>query len=92
MAAEAEQRMSDEEFAHEGLLVGSDEQEHIGRIRKMMDIEGVTVVCLHGIGDHDPLTSIRRYGDEVLPVLRRDGAGPRPGGRGLGVSAPGILV
>jgi coenzyme F420-dependent glucose-6-phosphate dehydrogenase len=74
MAAEAEARMSDEEVAHEGFLVGSDPQEHIGRIRQMMDIEGTTVICLQGIGDHDPLTSIRRYGEEVLPALRGDGA------------------
>jgi coenzyme F420-dependent glucose-6-phosphate dehydrogenase len=75
MAAEADERMSDEAFAHEGFMVGSDPQEHVDRIRKMMDIDGVTVVCLQGIGDHDPLTSIRRYGDEVLPALRGDGAG-----------------
>jgi coenzyme F420-dependent glucose-6-phosphate dehydrogenase len=72
MAVEAEQRMSDEEFAHEGFLVGSDPGEHIERIREMMSIDGVTVVCVQGIGDHDPLTSIRRYGDEVLPALREN--------------------
>jgi coenzyme F420-dependent glucose-6-phosphate dehydrogenase len=71
MAAEAEQRMSDEEFAHQGFLVSTDPQEHIDRIRQMMDVdEAVTVMCLQGIGDHEPLTSIRRYGEEVLPVLR----------------------
>jgi coenzyme F420-dependent glucose-6-phosphate dehydrogenase len=76
MAAEAEERMSDEEFAHQGFLVSADPQEHIDRIRQMMDIDGVTIVCLQGIGDHDPLTSIRRYGEEVLPALRDgDGAG-----------------
>jgi coenzyme F420-dependent glucose-6-phosphate dehydrogenase len=39
----------------------------------MMDLDGTTVICLQGIGDHDPLTSIRRYGQEVLPALRRGG-------------------
>jgi coenzyme F420-dependent glucose-6-phosphate dehydrogenase len=75
MAAEAESRMGDEEFAHQGFLVGSDPQEHVERIRQMMDVDGVTVICLQGIGDHDPLTSIRRYGEEVLPALRGDDAG-----------------
>jgi coenzyme F420-dependent glucose-6-phosphate dehydrogenase len=79
MAAEAEERMSDEQFAHEGFLVSSDPQEHVERIRAMTEIEGTTVVCLQGIGDREPLTSIRRYGEEVLPALRGQdgGAGAR---------------
>jgi coenzyme F420-dependent glucose-6-phosphate dehydrogenase len=40
----------------------------------MLEIDGVTVVCLQAIGDHDPLTSIRRYGEEILPALRGVGA------------------
>jgi coenzyme F420-dependent glucose-6-phosphate dehydrogenase len=76
MARSAEERMSDEEFAHQGFLIGSDPQEHIARIRRLTEIEGTTVICLQGIGDHDPLTSIRRYGEEVLPALR-GGAAPR---------------
>jgi len=83
MAAEAEERMSDEEFAHEGFLVGSDPQEHISRIREMMDLDGTTAICLQGIGDHDPLTSIRRYGEEVLPALRGEGGGSAPQGARL---------
>jgi coenzyme F420-dependent glucose-6-phosphate dehydrogenase len=75
MLARAEEQMSDEEFAHEGFLVAADPQEHIGRIRKMMEIDGCTVVCLQLIGDLDPMGSIRRYGDEVLPVLRGQAAG-----------------
>jgi coenzyme F420-dependent glucose-6-phosphate dehydrogenase len=71
MAASAEERMSDEEFAHEGFLVSADPQEHIDRIRKLIAIDdAVTSICLQGIGDLDPLTSIRRYGEEVLPALR----------------------
>ena len=77
MAAEAEERMSDEEFAHEGFLVGSDPEEHVRRIEEMAGIEGATVICLQGIGDHDPLTAIRRYGEEVLPALRGADAGER---------------
>ncbi|MCW3022039.1 MAG: class flavin-dependent oxidoreductase [Conexibacter sp.] len=81
MAAEAESRMSDEEFAHQGFLVSADPQEHIARVRKMMDIDGVTVICLQGIGDLDQVGSIRRYGEEVLPALRGDGQGGRQGER-----------
>jgi coenzyme F420-dependent glucose-6-phosphate dehydrogenase len=74
MAREAEARMTDQEFAHEGFLVGSDADEHIRRIREMMNLdEAVSVICLQGIGDYDPATSIRRYGEEVLPALRADG-------------------
>jgi coenzyme F420-dependent glucose-6-phosphate dehydrogenase len=71
MAAEAEKRMSDEEFAHKGFLVSADPQEHIDRIRKLIAVDdAITSICLQGIGDLDPLTSIRRYGEEVLPALR----------------------
>lgn len=75
MAAESERRMTDEEFAHEGFLVSADPDEHVRRIREMAAIDGVTVVCLQGIGDHDPLGSIRRYGEEVLPRLRGEVSG-----------------
>jgi coenzyme F420-dependent glucose-6-phosphate dehydrogenase len=70
MAAEAEARMSDEQFAHEGFLVGADPAEHIRRLRELQALDGVTTLCLQGIGDLDPMTSIRRYGEEVLPALR----------------------
>jgi coenzyme F420-dependent glucose-6-phosphate dehydrogenase len=69
MVRMADERMSDEEFAHEGFLVGDDAAEHVDRLRQMLEI-GPTVVCLQGIGDADPLGSIRRYGEEVLPALR----------------------
>jgi coenzyme F420-dependent glucose-6-phosphate dehydrogenase len=77
MAAAAESRMSDQEFAHEGFLVSADPQEHIDRIRKLIELDdAVSVICLQGIGDLDPLGSIRRYGEEVLPAL---GGGASPG-------------
>jgi coenzyme F420-dependent glucose-6-phosphate dehydrogenase len=69
MVRMADEQMSDEEFAHEGFLVGGDPQEHVSRLREMLEI-GPTVVCLQGIGDADPLGSIRRFGAEVLPELR----------------------
>jgi coenzyme F420-dependent glucose-6-phosphate dehydrogenase len=69
MVRMADEQMSDEEFAHEGFLVGGDPEEHIGRLREMLDL-AATVVCLQGIGDADPIGSIRRYGEQVLPALR----------------------
>jgi coenzyme F420-dependent glucose-6-phosphate dehydrogenase len=78
MAASAEARMSDEEFAHEGFLVSADVDEHVRRIGEMIDIDdAVSVICLQGIGDLDPETSIRRYGAEVLPRLRDRAAAAR---------------
>jgi coenzyme F420-dependent glucose-6-phosphate dehydrogenase len=71
MAAYAEEHMTDDEFAHEGFLVSEDPQEHISRIQELEAIDGVTTICLQGIGDLDPLGSIRRYGEEVLPALRK---------------------
>jgi coenzyme F420-dependent glucose-6-phosphate dehydrogenase len=69
MVRMADEQMSDEEFAREGFLVGGDPGEHASRLREMLEL-GPTVVCLQGIGDADPLGSIRRFGAEVLPELR----------------------
>jgi coenzyme F420-dependent glucose-6-phosphate dehydrogenase len=69
MVRMADERMDDAEFAHEGFLVGADAAEHVERLRELLEL-GPTVVCLQGIGDADPLGSIRRYGAEVLPALR----------------------
>jgi coenzyme F420-dependent glucose-6-phosphate dehydrogenase len=65
----ADEKLTDEEFAHEGFLVGADAGEHVERIREMQGV-GATVVCLQLIGNADPMGSIRRYGEEVLPQLR----------------------
>ena len=64
-----DEHMTDEEFAHEGFLVGADAQEHVGRLKEMQEA-GATVICLQLIGDADVEGSIRRYGEEVLPALR----------------------
>src|SRR3954470_9068523 len=69
MSRMADERLSDEEFAHEGFLVGADAGEHAARLREMLAL-GPTVVCLQGIGDADAVGSIRRYGAKVLPELR----------------------
>jgi|HigsolmetaAR201D_1030396.scaffolds.fasta_scaffold03497_3 coenzyme F420-dependent glucose-6-phosphate dehydrogenase len=70
MAADAERRLSDERFAREGAIVAVDPAEHVRRIRELASIDGVTVVCLQAIGALDPCGAIRRYGEDVLPVLR----------------------
>jgi coenzyme F420-dependent glucose-6-phosphate dehydrogenase len=65
----AESQVSDEEFATEGFLVGSDLDRHVDSIRELEDV-GATVVCLQLIGDANPLGTIRAYGEKVLPELR----------------------
>ena len=40
------------------------------RLGEIAAIEGVIAVCLQQIGDAEPLGSIRRYGESVLPRLR----------------------
>ena len=68
MRARGEEQVSDQEFAKEGFLIGADPEDQIRRIREMEEA-GATVVGLQCIGA-DPLGSIERYGDQVLPALR----------------------
>jgi len=69
MQRRADERMSDEEFAKEGFIVGSDPNEHVERIREMEQL-GATVISLQLIGQADPAGTIRTYGERVLPALR----------------------
>jgi len=69
MQRRADEQMTDEQFAKEGFLVGSDTDEHVNRIREM-EQAGATVICLQLIGQADPMGSIRTYGEKVLPALR----------------------
>ena len=70
MLAKAEAEVSDEQFAKEGFIVSADPSEHVERIRQLEAIhEATTTIVLKGIGA-DPLGSIRRYGEHVLPALR----------------------
>jgi coenzyme F420-dependent glucose-6-phosphate dehydrogenase len=69
MQRRADAKMSDQQFAKEGFIVGSDPSEHVERIREM-ERAGATVICLQLIGRADPLGSIRTYGERVLPTLR----------------------
>lgn len=65
----AEGKVSDEQFARDGFIVGSDVDRHVESIRELA-AAGATVVCLQLIGDADPLGTIRTYGEKVLPALR----------------------
>src|SRR5687767_68830 len=50
----ADEKLSDDEFAKQGFIVGSDPDAHAERIREIADA-GASVVCLQLIGDADPL-------------------------------------
>jgi coenzyme F420-dependent glucose-6-phosphate dehydrogenase len=75
MLAKAEAEVTDEQFAKEGFIVSADPAEHAERIRQLEAIhEATTTIVLQLIGA-EPLGSIRRYGEHVLPALRRVRAG-----------------
>ena len=65
----AEEQVSDEQFANEGFLVGSDLDGPIESLREMEGL-GATIICLQLIGQADPLGTIRTFGEKVLPELR----------------------
>jgi coenzyme F420-dependent glucose-6-phosphate dehydrogenase len=69
MQRRADEQMSDEEFASEGFIVSSSVDEHVSRIQEIEQIGG-DVVCLQLIGSADPMGTIERYRDDVLPALR----------------------
>jgi coenzyme F420-dependent glucose-6-phosphate dehydrogenase len=76
MFAKADAQMTDQEFAKEGFIVAADPAEHVERLREIEAIhEATTAICLQLIGDADPMGSIGRYGDEVLPALSKARAG-----------------
>ncbi len=66
----ARDELTDEEFAHEGFVVSADPEHHIERLRRIAEL-GPTVICAQLIGQADPLGTIRTYGEQVLPALRR---------------------
>jgi coenzyme F420-dependent glucose-6-phosphate dehydrogenase len=69
MQRRADEQMSDQEFASEGFIVSGDLDEHVRRVGEIEDL-GATSVCLQLIGQADPMGTIARYGDTVLPALR----------------------
>src|SRR3954466_11416876 len=69
MQRQADDQVTDEDFAKEGFIVSADPEEHVERIREMEQL-GPTVICLQLIGSADPHGSIRTYRERVLPSLR----------------------
>ncbi|HEX5909104.1 MAG TPA: LLM class flavin-dependent oxidoreductase [Thermoleophilaceae bacterium] len=69
MQRRADEQLTDREFADEGFIVGADLDEHVRRVAEIEDL-GATSVCLQLIGQADPMGTIARYGDTVLPALR----------------------
>jgi coenzyme F420-dependent glucose-6-phosphate dehydrogenase len=65
----ADQRMTDEQFAHDGFIVSSDVEEHIRRLGQLTDLRP-SAICTQLIGQADPMGTIRVYRDRVLPALR----------------------
>jgi coenzyme F420-dependent glucose-6-phosphate dehydrogenase len=65
----ADERLSDEQFAHEGFIVSDSVEEHVSRLRQLADLEA-SVICMQLIGQADPMGTIRIYGERVLPALR----------------------
>lgn len=74
MQRRAAEEVTDEQFAKEGFIVGSDPQEFVARLREMQDL-GPSVICCQLIGQADPMGSIRTMGEKVLPALRGSRAG-----------------
>jgi coenzyme F420-dependent glucose-6-phosphate dehydrogenase len=70
MLAKAEHEVSDEQFAKEGFIVGADPSEHVERIQRLEAIHDATTTIVLQLIGADPLGSIRRYGEHVLPALR----------------------
>ena len=91
----AHDRMTDEQFAREGFIISSDPEEHVGRIREIVEI-GATVTCLQLIGGADPLGSIGAYGERCFlrcATSARASVRARPSpGRSTAGSGPGRRV
>jgi coenzyme F420-dependent glucose-6-phosphate dehydrogenase len=68
MYAEAERRVSDDDL-REAMIIGSDAQLHVERIRQVIELGATTVVLTNNSGA-DPLAAIRTYAERVLPALR----------------------
>ena len=68
MYAEGARQTSDDDL-REAMIVSSDPQHHVERIRDVIDL-GATTVALTNNSGSDPLAAIRTYGEHVLPTLR----------------------
>ena len=69
MSERAEREISDEEF-RESVIVSSDPDEHVERIKELEAL-GATIVVLMNVSGAAPEEAVRVYGEHVLPALRR---------------------
>jgi coenzyme F420-dependent glucose-6-phosphate dehydrogenase len=67
MYEEGARQVSDDAL-REALIISSDPDEHVTRIRDLVDM-GATIVPLQN-GSPDPVAAIEVYGEKVLPALR----------------------
>jgi coenzyme F420-dependent glucose-6-phosphate dehydrogenase len=67
MFAHGEKQVSDEEL-REAMIISSDPDEHVDRIREVEGMGASTIVLMNNSGA-DPLAAIDVYGREVLPKL-----------------------
>ena len=67
MYEEGERQVSDDEL-REAVIVASDPEDHVERIRQLVEM-GATIVPLQN-SSSDPIAAIGVYGEDVLPALR----------------------
>jgi len=67
MYEEGERQVSDDEL-REAVIVASDPEDHVERIRQLVEM-GATIVPLQN-SSPDPIAAIGVYGEDVLPALR----------------------
>jgi coenzyme F420-dependent glucose-6-phosphate dehydrogenase len=70
MYEEGERQVSDEELK-EDLIVSSDPEVHLERIREVEEM-GATIIALMNNSGADPMAAVETYEHKVLPRLRRE--------------------
>jgi coenzyme F420-dependent glucose-6-phosphate dehydrogenase len=68
MHAEGERQVADDDL-REAMIIGSDPEVHVDRIRDVIDL-GATTIILNNNSGADPLAAVRTYAEHVLPALR----------------------
>ena len=69
MYEHGDEQVSDDEL-REAMIISSDPEEHVERIREVEEMGATTVALMNNSGA-DPLAAIEVYGREVLPKLSR---------------------
>jgi coenzyme F420-dependent glucose-6-phosphate dehydrogenase len=75
MYEEGERQTSDDDLK-EALIISSDPEVHVDRIREIEEM-GATTIALMNVSGANPHEAIRTYGVKVLPDLSRSVAGTR---------------